>query len=66
MALQDELNEIVSQAEESDDLEQLKKQKEMERVQQFLSQGGLGGLLGSIFGAAAGGVAWVSGGRSSA
>jgi len=45
--------------------EQLKKQKEMEQAQQFLSQGGLGGLLGSIFGAAAG-VAWVSGGRSSA
>ena len=31
--------------------EQLKKQQEMAKAQQFLSQGGLGGLLGGIFGA---------------
>jgi len=32
--------------------EQLKKQEEMEQAKQLLSQGGLGGLLGGIFGAA--------------
>ena len=46
--------------------EQLKKQKGLEEAQKFISQGGLGNLLGGLFGAAAGAASAPKGSGGSA